>query len=897
MRRRFLFITIISVLASAMFIHASVPVKKDTTSRKQGDKVETRMAYDDPVSGGPSAAYMAARPGAPLGNSIWVDRDAAIHSYTPTDLVRRILLNSHTPSDQLRIQNVEHSGWNWNPATGWLTVPRIPDDNVWGQAGHPGAPYNGVVTQYDANERSLAYFENGDNAGFEFDKGLLMGTGPILMAEGPNKTNHGLNDGMTNNKATHPTLAGVNTMHGVEEFGYGSFNPTGLPAGGAFYRKHQPNGPWNPDQSFDRDLDNLTQDNIMWTTVGSTLEFDFQPAISKATFDYVFASDEYPEGVYQANDIFGFFVTGPYDSPPGSDLENTTATFPLTDPTAQTEHTKANGVYYRYNIARLPDGKPVGIDYVNWGITNAMYTLTMTTNPYSVTTSADYDIAFADTMHLSHAALTYRFSTGYDATPGIATWLNANAPDAPGSFPTRYYFVPTNPQLFRYNHVGQDMMEYDGFTHKLQAVADSLMPGKWYHLKLAVAQTVQKNSTTNYVLDNNHGSAVFLTNLDLGEVEGDLNTPYMLTTFDNMGVDKDGNQFLYEGCDEYVMTMRFDTIAAQNQSCIHITYINIDGAAVQDLEGNRLFSPFTATEDSIMLTGYSDTIRHYRFKLSADYLGFENGQYVGIVISIPAGGSDTIFYSPLYKHATYDPVYDMGTDYYGATADLGVTNGSPMLHRSVNGQDYWRLNTLPFTQWELDEIGEEGFVLLREPNTCFPIDTVWLRDGIVIPPLIRTVTLPEIEGVVINPAPGVYRINSRDNFTFTITPLGRNADLQLVVATNRKLVSDTEGIKITAPNTRDGSYTITIYEIQEPVDVQITFTTADEAVENGKVWADGRRLYVGSATSGIATVYAETGLKVMTIPVLKGETVSTPLPAGFYIVKTGDGASYKIVIK
>ncbi|MDR1331960.1 MAG: choice-of-anchor L domain-containing protein [Tannerella sp.] len=877
------------------YSHASVPVKKDTTSRKHSG-IELRNAYDDPILGGPSAAYQPVRPATPITGSIWVDRNTAIHNYTPTDLVRRILLSSNTPMDQQRIQNVEHSGWNWNE-TGkqWQSVARVPDNNVWGKAANPGQPgQGGVVATYAPDERSLVYFENGGNAGFEFDKGLLMGTGPVLMAEGPNVTNHGMNDGMTNHNATHPSLQGRNTMHGVEEFGSGTyFNPTLLPGSGIYYRKHEPNGPWNPNQSFDRDLDALTQDGVMWTTVGSTLEFDFQPAVGKATFDYVFASDEYPEGVYSANDIFGFFVTGPYDSPPGSDIESTSASPTLANPTTLTEHTYSDSVYYRYNIARLPDNNPVGIDYVNWGIPTAMYTLTMTTNPFSVTTPAHYHDARLDTMSYAYAAATYRSTSGYDPTPGTATQFNI----ANSVMGTTYYHIPTNPHLFRYNHVGENMMEYDGFTVKLQAVADKLIPGKWYHLKLGVAQTVQKDNTTSYVLDNNHGSAVFLTNLELGTVNGNLNTPYMKTSFDNLGVDNNGNQFLYEGCDECVMTLKFDSIAAENRSTVEITYININSSAVQDVDGRKLFSQYTTQVDSIMLTGKSDTLRHYGFKLSTDYPGYENGQYVGIIIRIPGGGIDTVFYSPLYRHAVYTPEYKAPTTNYAGKLELQVRDGSPQLHRSMTGGLSWEPASKPFTSSQIASIEEEGFILMREPNTCFVIDTVWIRHPSSTKPIIRSVILPQIDGIMIDPAPGEYFVDSRDDFTFTVTPIGRNASRELTVATDRRLLPDNEGVSLV--NVRDGSYVFTIHYIQEPVIISINLsgsTVSAEEIENGNaVWTDGRQLHITASEPGIATIYTLSGTAYRTISLYAGDSTVATLPDGVYIVSF-NGKSYKAVI-
>lgn len=85
-----------------------------------------------------------------------------------------------------------------------------------------------------------------------------------------------------------------------------------------------------------------------WTTYdASVLEFDLNPVGNILEFQYVFASEEYPEYVGSSfNDVFGFFITGP--NPDG-------------------------GNYLDENIAVLPlDSLPVAINNVNAG-TNASY--------------------------------------------------------------------------------------------------------------------------------------------------------------------------------------------------------------------------------------------------------------------------------------------------------------------------------------------------------------------------------------------------------------------------------------------------------------------------------------------------------------------------------------------
>ena len=113
---------------------------------------------------------------------------------------------------------------------------------------------------WTATARSLAYFEAG-SSGFPIEKGLILATGDVLgsdnSAEGPNDETGGLSYG-------------------------------------------------NTAVASDPDLSPLTSSTV---TCGSILSFDFKPFKPDVTFDFIFASTEYPEYSGSTfNDVFGFFV-------------------------------------------------------------------------------------------------------------------------------------------------------------------------------------------------------------------------------------------------------------------------------------------------------------------------------------------------------------------------------------------------------------------------------------------------------------------------------------------------------------------------------------------------------------------------------------------------------------
>ncbi|MDX2135061.1 MAG: choice-of-anchor L domain-containing protein [Saprospiraceae bacterium] len=123
---------------------------------------------------------------------------------------------------------------------------------------------------YDGNGSAIGKFSNGlTNVGFE--SGMIMATGDISVAVGPNTTDN--------------ASAGFGT-------------------GGA-----------------DPDLSIIAKSSNLFDL--ANIEFDFTPTQTPVTFEYVFASEEYCEFVgTQYNDAFGFFIDGPGISGPFSGAAN-----------------------------------------------------------------------------------------------------------------------------------------------------------------------------------------------------------------------------------------------------------------------------------------------------------------------------------------------------------------------------------------------------------------------------------------------------------------------------------------------------------------------------------------------------------------------------------------------
>ena len=120
---------------------------------------------------------------------------------------------------------------------------------------------------YRGDPRALGYFQSRNNMDIGFKEGIMLLTGDSTNIYGPNN-DEGIGNG--------------------EDFG----------------------------EDGDDDLDNLISTGPFGDPVetfdAAVLEFDFVPTSETLTFNYVFASDEYPEFVCSGfNDVFAFFISGP----------------------------------------------------------------------------------------------------------------------------------------------------------------------------------------------------------------------------------------------------------------------------------------------------------------------------------------------------------------------------------------------------------------------------------------------------------------------------------------------------------------------------------------------------------------------------------------------------------
>ncbi|HRO74593.1 MAG TPA: choice-of-anchor L domain-containing protein [Crocinitomicaceae bacterium] len=137
----------------------------------------------------------------------------------------------------------------------------------------------GNVTFVGANGTSSGTAHSTQNGNYEFDVPIYQ----IGTFSNGNSTNAGMNDGIILSSGT------------VQDAGFNA----------SFFA----NSYVNSNVNNDADLKTLGGKN---TYDKAILEFDFIPTGTSISFDYVFASEEYPNWVGQSyNDAFGFFLSGP----------------------------------------------------------------------------------------------------------------------------------------------------------------------------------------------------------------------------------------------------------------------------------------------------------------------------------------------------------------------------------------------------------------------------------------------------------------------------------------------------------------------------------------------------------------------------------------------------------
>lgn len=241
---------------------------------------------------------------------------------------------------------------------------------------------------------------------------------------------------------------------------------------------------------------------------------------------------------------------------------------------------------------------------------------------------------------------------------------------------------------------------------------------------------------------------------------------------------------------------------------------------------------------------------------------------------------------------SYNVEYIPPTIKYEGLLNVNINSPSENTLYSLNNGWTWKTLTDTIKKSEIKNLQDYNVILIKEPLTCdyteVPIES---RES---PIIYREILIPSVRHAILDKSPGKHYIPSGHDFTFTIQPAGGDGNTPFV-HTNRTSIPDSEGV-ITV-NNGDGTFTVTIKHVQQNIKVSIDFITGNEHInQDNNIWVYNNQLHITTASAEKANIFNATGTLIKTVPIVAGETVSLPLPRGFYIVNIQD-KSYKVVSK
>ncbi|MDR2138019.1 MAG: hypothetical protein LBP50_00470 [Tannerella sp.] len=261
--------------------------------------------------------------------------------------------------------------------------------------------------------------------------------------------------------------------------------------------------------------------------------------------------------------------------------------------------------------------------------------------------------------------------------------------------------------------------------------------------------------------------------------------------------------------------------------------------------------------------------------------------------------------------AIYDYFYGRTTQFAGKVEFTRV-GGSPDLEYSFDGvhwKAFGKTAKKVLTLLEIQNLIPGSQIFFREPYGC--AGNIYAVLGVPEQPELiggivqREVYIAKSESTdaVIIPGTGLHYVPSTKNYVFKIIPTGENVGKTPEVITGRILPN--EEMRDVSYEFEDGVWTVTVYGVQENLNLDVTFpevdtqaggSTGNASVEGSQVWGAAGVAYVTSATAESVSVYSAAGTLVKTVVTPAG-TTAIPLPAGFYILSKGGSENYKVIVK
>jgi hypothetical protein len=166
--------------------------------------------------------------------------------------------------------------------------------------------------------------------------------------------------------------------------------------------------------------------------------------------------------------------------------------------------------------------------------------------------------------------------------------------------------------------------------------------------------------------------------------------------------------------------------------------------------------------------------------------------------------------------------------------------------------------------------------------------------------IFRLVIIPEVEGILTEPAAGIHFVESHHDFTIAIFPQEGYTLSEMRILSGSTLIDDDGRMNIT--RNENGSVTLVFREVNEPLtNISLTgiarMTSGNEVVDPGyRLWADRHQLHVQAAQPAELNIYTVAGHLYKRQEIAAGKT-EILLPQGLYIVTLNNVIRQKITIR
>ncbi len=273
-------------------------------------------------------------------------------------------------------------------------------------------------------------------------------------------------------------------------------------------------------------------------------------------------------------------------------------------------------------------------------------------------------------------------------------------------------------------------------------------------------------------------------------------------------------------------------------------------------------------------------------------------------VSLGANGGNNIDGDPLFRKKGFDESGNMQPGNYRFFAK------SPAENQGYNSYVFSETTRDAHLPTLGESVYHKGFPydlsgLNRIIDDRVDIGAYEYAPDLTFPSLSRSIEIPQVEGLTIQPRPGIHYVLTGKDFTFTVSE--KKEEAMLKAGEEKRLIErlgiktgipaqDKDGIKMT--ENEDGSVTVTLLKVSASIRLTIdpyAKPNSAKTISNDNVWSYDGNVMLSLSERSDVRIYDMKGQLMVHRTVDAGET-AIPLSEGFYVVRVGE-RNYKILVK